>query len=67
LTIAKELTKYKLHLLGVQKVTQDRRRTEPTEYTFFYVKKEENRELGIGFCIKLKKSKVIPVTGLAGL
>jgi hypothetical protein len=41
---------YKLELVGVQEVRWDRGSTEPAgEYTFFYGKRKENKELGTGF------------------
>ncbi|PNF24380.1 hypothetical protein B7P43_G09657 [Cryptotermes secundus] len=41
---AKELSKYKLHLVSIQEVRWDRGGTNPTgEYTFFYGKGNENR------------------------
>jgi hypothetical protein len=44
MTVAKEISKYKLHLMGVQEVRWDR-----GECTFFYRKGNENHELGTGF------------------
>ncbi|PNF17141.1 hypothetical protein B7P43_G09073, partial [Cryptotermes secundus] len=45
--VAEEISKYKLHLAGVQEVRWDGGGTEPAgEYTFFYVKGNENHELG---------------------
>jgi hypothetical protein len=42
MTVAKDISKYKLDLVGVQQV-----RWEPAgEYTFFYAKGNENHELG---------------------
>jgi hypothetical protein len=47
MAIAKYLSKYKLHLVGVQ-VRWDRGGTEPAgEYALFYGKENENHELGI--------------------
>jgi hypothetical protein len=46
-TIARELGKYKLDLVGVQEVRWDKGRTERAEdYTFFYVAVNEDRQLG---------------------
>jgi hypothetical protein len=46
MTAAKEISNYKLDLVGVQ-VRWDRGGTEPAgEYTFFYGKENENHELG---------------------
>jgi hypothetical protein len=50
MTVAKEIPKYKLNIVGVQEVRGDRGGTKPAgEYTFFYGKENENHELGIGF------------------
>jgi hypothetical protein len=52
MTVAKEISKYKLDLLGVQEVRWDRGGIEPaSEYTFFYGKRNENHELSIGFFV----------------
>jgi hypothetical protein len=48
--VAKEISKYKLYLVGVQEVRWDGGGTEPVgEYTFFYRKVNENHELNTGF------------------
>jgi hypothetical protein len=50
-TVAKEISKCKLGIVGVQKVRWDRGATKPaSKYTFFYEKGNENYELGKGFC-----------------
>jgi hypothetical protein len=50
MTVAKEIPKYKLVLVGVQEVRWDRGGIEPAaEYTFFYGNGNDNYELGTGF------------------
>jgi hypothetical protein len=45
-TVSKELSNYKLDLVGVQEVRWEGSGTEPAgEYTFFYGKAKENHEL----------------------
>jgi hypothetical protein len=53
MTVLKELSNYRLHIVRVQEVGLDRSGTKPAgEYRFFYGKGNENRELGSGFlCI----------------
>jgi hypothetical protein len=50
-TVAKDVSEYKLDLVGVQEVRWDKGGTEPAgKYTFFYEKGNEEHELGTGFC-----------------
>jgi hypothetical protein len=50
MTVVKEISKYKLDLVGVQEVGWDRGGTEPAgEYTFFYGKENENHASGTAY------------------
>jgi exonuclease III len=48
-TVAEEVLKYKLDLVGIQEVRWDGGGPEPAgQYTFFYGKENQNHELGTG-------------------
>jgi hypothetical protein len=50
ITVAREIAKCRLDLVGVQEVRWDKGDTEPAgKYIFFYRKGNENHELGTGF------------------
>jgi hypothetical protein len=52
MTVSRELSKYKLDLVGVQ-VRWEGSGNEPAEYRFFYGKRNEIHELSTGFlCIR---------------
>jgi hypothetical protein len=56
MTVSRELSKFKLHLVGVQEVRWEGGGTEPAgEYTFFYGEENENHELGTGF-LRIRES-----------
>jgi hypothetical protein len=49
MTVSRELSRYKLDLVGMQEVRWEGGGTEPAEeYTFVYGKGNENHELGTG-------------------
>jgi hypothetical protein len=57
MTVAKEISKYELGLVGVKEVRWDRGVTETGgEYIFFYGKGNEKHELGTVFFLYVKVS-----------
>jgi hypothetical protein len=57
MTVAKEILKYKINLVGVQEVRWERDATEPAgEYIFLYRKGNENLECGTDFFLYMRES-----------
>jgi hypothetical protein len=57
MTISKELSTYKLHLMEVQEVRWEGSATLPAELTFFYGKGNEDHQLHTGLSVH---KKIIP-------
>jgi hypothetical protein len=62
--VSRKLARYKLELVGVQKVRWEGGGTEPAgEYTFLYIKENANHKLGSDFflCIRESYLQSVPV------
>jgi hypothetical protein len=65
MTVAKELSKYKLELVGLQEVRWDRGGTEPAGgYTCLCGKRNDNHELGTGFFVHKRIMSAIKETSV---
>jgi hypothetical protein len=64
-TVAEEVSKYKLHLVGVKEVRWDEGGTEPEgQYTVLYRKGNQNHELGTGFFVHKRIISAVRSTGV---
>jgi exonuclease III len=64
MTVAWELAKYKLDLVGVQEIRWEKEGTvRAREYTFFYGKGQEKYQLGTGFFVHQRRVSAIKRVG----
>jgi hypothetical protein len=62
MTVSREVSRYRLDLVGVQEVRREGSGTVPAgEYTFLYGKGNENHELGTGFFVQLRELSLLMI------